>query len=105
LRLKTGEYKTLVILGAGATRGALSGTHSPRVYPPLNGDYFEILSKFIRTKEGQKYTSAYNRLINFLDREIGQKGIEKLTMEQVFNVLFISKDISQRQGEKTCYWF
>ena len=33
--------------------------------------------------------------MKFLDYEIGQKGIEAPTMEQVFNVLFISKDLPE----------
>ncbi len=85
----------MIILGAGATRGALQGTRSPRVYPPLNGDYFKILNKFILTKEGQKIKTAYERLRNFIEYEIGQKGVKQLTMEEVFNVLFISKDLPE----------
>jgi len=93
--LKGRNQKTLLILGAGATRGALSGTFSPRISPPLNADFFEILGKFVQTPEGKRHVKAYNRLTAFLNTEIGRKGIEKPTMEEVFNVLFISKDLTE----------
>ena len=83
----------MVVLGAGATRGALSAVGSPRVAPPLNRDYFDILSNFVKLPEGRKYKNRHNRLVHFIDNEIGQKGIARLTMEEVFNVLFISKDL------------
>ena len=65
MNLKSGEYKTLLILGAGATRGALSGTLSPRVSPPLNGDFFDVLTNYVQTNEGKKHLSAYKRLSIF----------------------------------------
>ncbi|MBI4170121.1 MAG: SIR2 family protein [Candidatus Aenigmarchaeota archaeon] len=95
MNLRTGSKRTLVILGAGATRGALSGVGSPRVVPPLNRDFFKILNKFIVTTEGVKFKKAYKRLFDFIDREIGPKGIPRPTMEEVFNVLFISKDLPE----------
>jgi hypothetical protein len=95
MRIKGKEYKAILIMGAGATKGALCGTRSPRITPPLNSDYFEILAKFVRTTEGKRYISSYERLMTFLDREIGQKGVQEMTMEQVFNVLFISKDLPE----------
>lgn len=103
--LKGRNGKALIILGAGATRGALSGTFSPRVSPPLNGDYFVVLSKFIRTAEGAKHRKAFERLRKFIEDEVGIKGISSPkegkkgkhlpTMEEVFNVLFISKDLPE----------
>lgn len=95
MRLRSGDFRTLTILGAGATRGALQGTRSPRVSPPLNLDYFKILGKYILTKEGNKSKAAYNRLLNFINNEIGQKGVSRIAMEEVFNVLFISKDLPE----------
>ncbi len=82
-------------MGAGATRGAFHGTFSPRISPPLNTDYFNILSKFVKTSDGKKDINAYKRLVAFIEDEVGTKGIEYPTMEQVFNVLFISKDLPQ----------
>jgi hypothetical protein len=93
--LKNKNKKSLVILGAGATRGALSGTFSPRISPPLNKDFFPILSKFIKTDEGKNHALSFKRLIHFLEKEYGQKGEEYPTMEEVFNVLFISKDLPE----------
>jgi len=102
--LKNKNRKSLVILGAGATRGALSGTFSPRIQPPLNADFFPILSKFIKTDEGKRYTKSFKRISVFLEKEFGQKGSEYPTMEEVFNVLFISKDLpkifSKGRGRK-----
>jgi hypothetical protein len=91
--IRNRSLRTVVILGAGATRGALSGTKSPRVQPPLNGDFFEVLGEFIKTEHGGKVLSAYKRLQRFVDVEIGRKGVSDLTMEQVFNILFLSKDL------------
>ena len=84
-----------MVLGAGATRGALSGTRSPRVSPPLNRDYFDILSKFVQTREGRKYATSYDRLMKFVNIEIGRKAVASSTMEEVFNVLFMSKDLPE----------
>ena len=95
MKIKNKNYRTLLILGAGATRGALSTPSPNKINPPLNCDYFDILAKYIRTIEGRRYLSAYSRLKNFIDNEIGQKGIENISMEQVFNVLFISKDLPE----------
>lgn len=95
MRLRSGDFSTLVILGAGATRGALNSTRSPRVSAPLNGDYFDVLANYVKTKEGEKSLLSYKRLLAFLENEIGRKGIAKVTMEEVFNVLFISKDLPQ----------
>ncbi|MFA5098285.1 MAG: hypothetical protein WC490_06655 [Candidatus Margulisiibacteriota bacterium] len=95
MKIDNKSLHTLLILGAGATRGALSTPSPNKINPPLNCDYFDILEKYVHTTEGKKYLSAYNRLKNFIDNEIGQKGIENISMEQVFNVLFISKDLPE----------
>lgn len=98
------EQKSLLILGAGASRGALCGTFSPRIQPPLNRDFFPILSKFVQTEDGKKHIKAFKRLNHFLERETRQKGHEYPTMEEAFNVLFISKDLpyifSKGRGRK-----
>ncbi len=93
--LKSRDRKTLIILGAGATRGALSATFSPRISPPLNRDYFNVLANFVKTTEGSKYRKAYERLREFIEQEVGSKGMTAPTMEQVFNILFISKDLPE----------
>ncbi|MBI2059206.1 MAG: SIR2 family protein [Nitrospirae bacterium] len=97
--------KTLIVLGAGATKGALRGTHSPRVTAPLNGDFFEVLRKYIRTNDGQTHRAAYDRLADFVNHEVGPKGFRQPTMEEVFSILFISKDLPEifhkGRGRKT----
>lgn len=74
------ERRTLVVLGAGATRGAsFSGGDHP-VAPPLDADFFQILqmSRTGRTSEAQQLL-AHVRTVYGPDLQIG--------LETVFNNL------------------
>lgn len=71
-----GQRKTLVILGAGASRGASFATDHTDVLPPLDLDFFQQLSRM------QSSTPA-NRLLSFIRNEYGHEV--GLSMEQFFS--------------------
>ncbi len=86
-------HKSLVLLGAGATRGSYKGIGTAKIRPPLNGDFFQIARRFVQTVEGRRYRAAMDRLNSFIETEMGDGASGTPTMEQVFNVLFMSKDL------------
>src|SRR5438034_3594421 len=91
--VKKTEHTTVVVIGAGATRGAYEGIGREKIHPPLNADFFQVAAKFVRTPEGHRYAGAFQRLDDFVQKEMLLRSTDSFTMEQVFNVLFISKDL------------
>lgn len=87
------SYKSVILLGAGATRGSYGGIGKAKIRPPLNGDFFHVARKFSKTPEGRRNRVAMRRLDKFIDMEMGARGTKPPTMEEVFNVLFMSKDL------------
>jgi len=87
------EYKTTVIVGAGASRGAISALKPGNIKPPLNRDYFKMLSRFVKVKGGTNRNS-FERLNSFINATFLVPQ-QSPTMEEVFNVLFMSKDIPE----------
>src|SRR5436190_20774191 len=93
MRLGSKHYRAVILLGAGATRGAFSGIGPARIKPPLNADFFEVATRFSRTSDGARFRGAMSRLNGFIENEMRIRRSEPHTMEQVFNVLFMSKDM------------
>jgi len=93
VRFGNERYRAVVLLGAGATRGAYTGIGPAKIRPPLNADFFRVARKFVETTGGAPYRGQYQRLSDFIEREMRIRRSEEPTMEQVFNVLLISKDM------------
>src|SRR5438128_500290 len=103
MRAANRNYRSIVLLGAGATRGAYKGIGRAKIHPPLNGDFFHVARKFAASAAGRKQKSAVRRLDRFIDQEMGRRGSDVPTMEDVFNVLFMSKDMPEvffKRGRK-----
>lgn len=86
------QLRTTVLLGAGATKGAYSGIGRRKIRPPLNRDFFSVADRFVKTPDGAPYAASLRRLQDFIKKEI-RLSPEDITMEGVFNILFISKDL------------
>jgi len=87
------EYRAVIIIGAGASRGAISALRPGNIKPPLNRDYFEILNRLIKVQGGTNRNS-FERLKSFIN-ETFLVSQQSPTMEDVFNVLFMSKDFPE----------
>lgn len=98
VRIKSKEYKTAIIIGAGASRGAISALRPGNIKPPLNRDYFEMLNRFVKVQGGANRNSL-ERLNSFIDATF-LVSQQSPTMEDVFNVLFMSKDFPEIFREK-----
>ena len=68
--------KTLVVMGAGASRGASFVTDPSKVLPPLDRDFFQQLARMDSSAES-------SRLLEFVRREYGHEV--GLSMEQFFS--------------------
>ena len=74
--LDSGRRKTLVILGAGASRGASFVTDSTKALPPLDLDFFQQVARMRRTDRTKG-------LLSFVRSEYGHEvGV---SMEQFFS--------------------
>src|SRR5436189_5611667 len=93
MRIKETEHTTVIIIGAGATRGAYEGIGREKIHPPLNADFFHVASQFVQTSEGSRYAKAFERLDAFVQKEMLLRSTDTFTMDQIFNVLFISRDL------------
>ena len=74
--LNGGSRKTLVVLGAGASRGASFVNDPTEVLPPLDLDFFQQLSRMSSSAEA-------NRLLAFIRQEYGHEV--GLSMERFFS--------------------
>ena len=74
--LSGGRRKTLVILGAGASRGASFVTDQTGVLPPLDLDFFQQLARMDYSKDSR-------RLLEFIRSEYGHEI--GLSMEKFFS--------------------
>jgi SIR2-like domain len=86
------EFKTVLFLGAGATRGALKHVlhNGKRVKPPLNSDFFKVADAYARG-EG-RHSAAQRRLSRLrvtFKRDLPVKGLP--TMEDAFSLLYVAK--------------
>lgn len=76
----------IVLLGAGASRGASFAADGIGALPPLDADFFHQLERLPRRSPGQR------DLLSFLAREFGPAG--NRSMESVFSQLIASDEIS-----------
>ncbi len=90
------SLKTTLILGAGATRGALQSVK--KIRPPLNKDFFNILKECVNSIDGQKHRNKFLKLERFIGKELRNLDSRVPTMEEVFTYLFVSKDIPNLKG-------
>jgi hypothetical protein len=97
MHIRGKEYETTVIVGAGASRGAISALKPGNIKPPLNKDYFEMLNRFVKVQGGNK--NSFERLNLFIS-DTFLVPQQSPTMEEVFNVLFMSKDMPKIFREK-----
>ena len=103
MRAANRTYRTVVLLGAGATRGASTGIGRAKIRPPLNRDFLHVARKFGASAAGRRHKAAITRLDRFIDQEMGRRGADLPTMEDIFNVLFMSKDMPEvffKRGRK-----
>lgn len=90
------DNKTVFILGAGATRGAIDHVliNQKRLKPPLNGDFFKVADTYARASgPGSEDTKRVDRLKKTFKDIIPVKGIP--SMEEAFSLLYISKDFPE----------
>jgi len=103
VRLKSGSRKTAIILGAGATRGAIGHVllKRKRLKAPLNFDFFKIAETYARAK-GSTATAKLRRLRHVFKTELPLG--RDLTLEQAFSLLYVAKDFPEvfriRPGRK-----
>jgi len=95
MKIKGNEYKTTIIIGAGASRGAISSIRPSNIKPPLNRDYFDILERLISEEDNSANKQSLKRLKTFINETFLVSQKQNITMENVFNVLFMSKDIPE----------
>ena len=89
------DRKTVFILGAGATRGALRHVliNGKRIPAPLNGDFFEVVEKFVAANaDDPGLTRRYKRLRRVFQSEFPTRGRWPIDMEEAFSLLYVSKD-------------
>ena len=99
------NFKTTVLLGAGATRGAVRHAllNRKRIKPPLNRDFFNVASTFARAcGSNSSEAKRLARLLKFFKNDLAVKG--KPAMEDAFSLLYVVKDFptiyGQRRGRK-----
>jgi hypothetical protein len=96
VRIADKNLKTVFILGAGATRGAIKHVvlNQKRIKPPLNADFFKVAETYAKAK-GKSSVDAKRlaRLKRVFKEEIPVRGLP--TMEEAFSLLYIAKDFPE----------
>lgn len=94
--VKGKNWTTVFLLGAGATRGAVSHVlvNRKRIKPPLNSDFFKVAATYARARgtssaDGKRLA----RLKRVFKEEIPFKGVP--TMEEAFSLLYVAKDFPE----------
>ena len=101
--------KTVVLLGAGATRGALKGFHmgGTTVIVPINADFLPVAQRFASAKGKKSLRDKVVRLKNFIYNELGERKSRTPPMEEIFSILYSSKDFMEiykkKKGRKAAY--
>jgi hypothetical protein len=94
--LGAGSYRTVFILGAGATRGAVKHVlvNKKRLRAPLNSDFFRVAGTYARA-EGPKSATAkrLKRIERAFEDEIPFHRVP--TMEEAFSLLYTAKDLPE----------
>lgn len=88
--------KTVFLLGAGATRGAVRHVllRGKRLKSPLNRDFFEVAETYVRahgasSAEGKRL----RRVRKAFKNDLPVKGLP--TMEEAFSLLYMAKDFPE----------
>ena len=89
------NYKTVFIMGTGATRGALPHViiDRKRLRPPLNGDFFKVATTYVRAKKDLSESNRLGRLTKFFKVEMAMKRMPP--MEDAFSLLYSVKDFPE----------
>lgn len=94
--VKGKEHKTVFILGAGATRGAIKHAliNRKRIKPPLNSDFFKVAETYAKARgKNSADSKRLVRLKGVFKDEIPFKG--EPTMEEAFSLLYVAKDFPE----------
>lgn len=96
------DRRTVFILGAGATRGALLHVliNGKRIQAPLNGDFFKVAERFVTATQGDGFRTRYQRIRNVFKHEFPTRGRWPITMEEAFSLLYVSKDFPEIYGSR-----
>lgn len=89
------NYKTVFLLGAGATRGAIQHVlvNRKRIKPPLNADFFKVAETYAKAKGARSVDKQrLTRLTRVFKDEI---PLKRPTMEDAFSLLYIAKDFPE----------
>jgi hypothetical protein len=90
------NHKTVFLLGAGATRGAIDHVviNQKRLKPPLNSDFFKVADTYARASGiGSEDAKRIDRLRRIFKDIIPIKGDP--SMEEAFSLLYIAKDFPE----------
>ncbi len=94
--IKGKNYKTVFIMGAGATRGAVGHVrlNGKMLKPPLNGDFFKVAEAFALAHGAQSVQAKrLKRLRTAFEHDLPVKGDPK--MEEAFSLLYMAKDFPE----------
>lgn len=103
MRLVSGSRRTALILGAGATRGAVGHVvlNRKRLKPPLNADFFDVAATYARAR-GDSAKRQVERLRRVFRTELPLG--RQLSLEEAFSLLYVAKDFpgvfSSRPGPR-----
>jgi len=88
--------RTVFLLGAGASRGALPHAllNNKRLKPPLNGDFFKVAETYARAHGVTSVESRrFERLRRVFKDDIPVRGMP--TMEEAFSLLYLAGDFPE----------
>lgn len=93
MRWRGAERRAAIILGAGATLGAIGTVlvKQRHISPPLNCNFFSIAEAFAKT-QSSAYRERLKRLKRFFAQGYGIRGQWPLPMETAFSRLYAAKD-------------
>jgi hypothetical protein len=98
------SHRTVFILGAGATRGAVRHVliNNKRLRPPLNRDFFDVADTFVRSHDHKPAIAERLARVKkvFVD-EFPTRGKWPLPMETAFSLLYVSKDFPEIYASRT----
>jgi hypothetical protein len=95
--------RTVFILGAGATRGAVRHVvmNGKLLRAPLNRDFFKVAETFVRANVDKKaIADQLQRVKRVFKEEFPTRGKWPLPMETAFSLLYVSKDFPEIYARK-----
>jgi hypothetical protein len=102
MHIRGKDSKTVFILGAGATRGAVGHIvlKRKRLKPPLNSDFFKVAHTYARAQGANSADAKRLDRLNHFFREYLPMKQPSLNMETAFSLLFMAKDFPQIYGPR-----